>query len=128
MKMKYLGFLLIFLSSSVVFAGDYASLRFVGFSKDGQYMAFEESGEWDVHSGGDYANTYFIDVEKNAYAIPPITYDWSENMDRHTGRYSQNATLVRYISSRCCSDEAVQDRDGEHRPACGCSSDKRSQL
>jgi len=96
MKMKYLGFVLILLSSSVVFAGDYANLRFVGFSKDGQYMAFEESGEWDVHSGGDYANTYFIDVEKNAYAVPPITYDWSENMDRHTGRYSQNATLARY--------------------------------
>jgi predicted secreted protein len=61
---------------SNVFAGDYAGLKFIGFSADGAYMAFEESGQWDG-SGGDYATTYYIDVEDNKYALPPSKFEWS---------------------------------------------------
>lgn len=49
------------------FAGDYANLNFIGFSKDGRYLAFEEYGTADG-SGYPYANVYFVDVAKNAYA------------------------------------------------------------
>ena len=67
--------LLILAASSALFAGDYADLKFIGFSGDGQYMAFEESGEWDG-SGGSYATTYYIDVENNKYALPPTVFEW----------------------------------------------------
>lgn len=60
--------------TSAAFAGDYADLKFIGFSADGSYMAFEESGEWDG-SGGSYATTYYIDVEKNKYAIKPSVFE-----------------------------------------------------
>lgn len=63
-------FILTFVTSSV-FAGDFANLRFIGFSKDGNYLAFEEWGEGDP--GGWYSNTYFIDVANNSYALKPVT-------------------------------------------------------
>jgi predicted secreted protein len=52
------------------FAGDFAELNFIGFSKDGRYLAFEEYGGYDG-SGGDYSSTYYIDTVKNTYALPP---------------------------------------------------------
>jgi predicted secreted protein len=55
-------------------AGEYAKLNFIGFSKDGRYLAFEDSGEWDA-SGQFFSNTYFIDVEKNSYALLPVIID-----------------------------------------------------
>jgi predicted secreted protein len=79
-----------------LFAGDYAELKILGFSADGRYLAFEEAGEWDVHSGGDYATTYFVDVAKNIYAAAPSVYSFSENDERHTGRFSQAAQMRRY--------------------------------
>jgi predicted secreted protein len=54
-----------------VFAGDYANLNFIGFSKDGKYLAFEEYGVTDG-LGVPYSNIYFINVEKNSYAAPPV--------------------------------------------------------
>jgi predicted secreted protein len=68
-------FLLTAALASAALAGDYANFKFIGFSDDGKYLAFEESGEWDG-SGGEYATTYFIDVAKNSYAIKPAVYEW----------------------------------------------------
>lgn len=62
--------LFIFLSANV-FAGDYAHLNFIGFSKDGKYIAFEEYGTQDG-SGFPYSNIYIIDVAKNSYAVAPV--------------------------------------------------------
>ena len=53
-------------------AGDFANLNFIGFSKDGRYLAFEEYGIQDG-SGWAYSNFYFVDVAKNVYAAPSIT-------------------------------------------------------
>lgn len=57
-----------------VFAGEYADLNFIGFSKDGKYLAFEESGRWDP-SDALFSNTYFINVDDNSYALPPVRID-----------------------------------------------------
>ncbi len=54
-----------------IFAGDYATLNFIGFSDDGKYLAFEEYGTQDG-SGFPYSNFYFIDVVKNSYAAPSV--------------------------------------------------------
>lgn len=74
MKLKSLYclvFTVVLLLATNCFAGDYATLNFVGFSKDGRYLAFEEYGTQDG-SGFPYSNFYFIDTEKNAYAAPRI--------------------------------------------------------
>lgn len=53
------------------FAGDYATLNVIGFSKNGRYLAFEEYGSQDG-SGFPYSNICFIDTAKNVYAAPCI--------------------------------------------------------
>lgn len=57
-------------------AGDYADFKFIGFSANGKFLAFEESGEWDG-SGGDYATTYYVNTVKNSYAARPSVFEWS---------------------------------------------------
>lgn len=52
-------------------AGDFTTLNVIGFSRDGRYLAFEEYGIQDG-SGFPYANIYFIDTAKNAYAAPRV--------------------------------------------------------
>ena len=60
--------------SSNALAGDYANLDYIGFSADGRYLAFEESGEWDG-SGGEYATTYYIDTVKNLFSSAPTVFE-----------------------------------------------------
>ena len=62
----------LFLLCSTSIAGDFATLNFIGFSKDGKYLAFEEYGVQDG-SGFPYSHIYFVDVVKNAYAAAPVT-------------------------------------------------------
>jgi predicted secreted protein len=69
-------FLILAVMSSNLLAGDYADLKFIGFSGNGKYLAFEESGEWDG-SGGDYATTYYVETAKNSYAAAPSVFEWS---------------------------------------------------
>jgi len=54
-----------------LFAGDYSNLQFIGFSRDGKYLAFEEYGMGDA-SGYPFASVYFVDVEKNAFVGKPF--------------------------------------------------------
>ena len=54
-----------------LWAGDFSTLNFIGFSKDGKYLAFEEYGTGDA-SGFPYANVYFVDVEKNTFVGKPF--------------------------------------------------------
>ena len=57
--------------SFTAFAGDYASLNFIGFSANGRYLAFEEYGIQDG-SGWAYSSIFFIDTAKNAMASPMV--------------------------------------------------------
>lgn len=63
-------FLVAFLAINT-FAGDFASVKFIGFSNDGRYFAFEEYGMQDA-SGFPYSTIYFVDTVKNAMAAPPV--------------------------------------------------------
>lgn len=64
-------FLVIIFAAGISIAGDFATLNVIGFSPSGRYMAFEEYGTQDG-SGFPYANTFFIDVSKNAFAAAPV--------------------------------------------------------
>jgi len=53
-------------------AGDYSNLQFIGFSRDGKYLAFEEYGTGDA-SGYPFASVYFVDTQKNAFVGKPFS-------------------------------------------------------
>jgi predicted secreted protein len=61
---------LLLLASPHAHAGDWAELNFIGFSKDGRYLAFEEHGTQDG-SGFPYSNYFFIDARDNSFAALP---------------------------------------------------------
>jgi len=86
-KLRTLFFAALFLLSVSVtlLAGDNANFRFIGFSEDGRFLAFEESGEWDG-SGGEYATTYFINVVKNTFAARPSIYEWGSDGEKDSLR------------------------------------------
>lgn len=81
------------------FAGDYATLNVVGFSKDGRYLAFEEYGVQDG-SGFPYSNVYFIDVEKNAFAAPSIAVRINKEMAPETVARKRAVTLAAKVLTR----------------------------
>jgi len=53
-------------------AGTYDDLYFIGFSKDGRYLAFETYGTGDC-SGYGYSVITFVNTEKNDWASNPIS-------------------------------------------------------
>jgi predicted secreted protein len=57
-------------------------LKFIGFSKDGKYPAFEKSGARDG-AGGEYATTYYVGTVKNSFAAAPTVFDWTTRPDIH---------------------------------------------
>ncbi len=63
--------------SSNSFAFTYSSLDFIGFSKDGNYLAFENT-DYGGDGGGGFQATYIIDTAKNLYAIAPIVIEDSD--------------------------------------------------
>ena len=75
---------------------------------------FEQSGEWDVHRSGDYATTYFVDVARNVYAVPPSVFDYSINDDKHTGRFSEAAQMVHYKASVAAGMKRFKNHSGQH--------------
>lgn len=52
-------------------AGDYTNLKFIGFSADGKYLAFEEYATSDS-SGYPFASVYFVNTEKNEFVGKPF--------------------------------------------------------
>ncbi|HEY0461396.1 MAG TPA: DUF2259 domain-containing protein [Pyrinomonadaceae bacterium] len=96
-KIGTLVFAFVFLAffSSNLLAGDNADFKFIGFSEDGKFLAFEESGEWDG-AGGEYATTYFINVEKNTFAAAPAVYEWGSDGEKESLRMPR---LTRYKRS-----------------------------
>jgi predicted secreted protein len=61
----------LFTSVATVWAEDTATLNFLGFSKNGKYLAFQQYGVTDG-KGAAYAMLYFIDVVGNNYQEKPI--------------------------------------------------------
>ncbi|MBX3596407.1 MAG: DUF2259 domain-containing protein [Rhizobiaceae bacterium] len=66
MRHLAIALLLILTGASVAFAGDAATLRILGFSKDGSIFAFEEFGVQDG-SGFPFANRFYIDTNSDKF-------------------------------------------------------------
>lgn len=78
-KFSYLYLLLffVFFVTPSVNAGSYASLNVIGFSKDGKFLSFEESGEYDG-SGTSFRRVFMIDVMKNKWVKKPFYFEGAE--------------------------------------------------
>lgn len=63
--------ILLFVSATSAWAEDTAILKFLGFSKNGKYLAFQQYGVTDG-KGAAYAMLYFVDVADNNYQEKPI--------------------------------------------------------
>jgi len=101
----------VMLAASCVFAGDYADLKFIGFSADGRYLAFEESGSWDG-AGGDYATTYFVNVAKNTYALPPAVFEWEMDSMKESARRPLLARYNRNVAGALAKLKIVRRNTG----------------
>jgi hypothetical protein len=55
----------------ILFAGDEATLDFMGFSEDGAYLMFEQFG-WFDGSGFPYSEIIFVDVVNNSFVGAPV--------------------------------------------------------
>lgn len=111
MKRILIGFIGLFLVTSA-WAGDAAKLNFIGFSKDGRYLAFQQYGFLDG-KGTTFANTYFIDVTENKYAAKPI------ESGSHTYETSLSKSAIQQINLGRATDQIKQlgivaDNRGEH--------------
>jgi predicted secreted protein len=72
--MNLYNLILILLTASISinsFAGDNANLDFIGYSKNGKYVAFEQYGVNDGN-GLHYSEIFIVNVISNIYAIKPI--------------------------------------------------------
>lgn len=85
--------LLICLFSGSSLAGDFATLNFIGFSKDGRYLAFEEYGTQDA-SGYPFSNIYFIDTGKNSMASPRVAVLIEKESAAESNARSRSAALA----------------------------------
>lgn len=77
-RLLIFAFWLTAMMSANALAGDYAELKILGFSQDGNFLAFAEYGAFDS-TGGEYETTYYIDVVKNTFAAAPTVYEWNYN-------------------------------------------------
>jgi len=96
MKIKYwlaVAVLTITFFAANSFAGSYSTLNFIGFSKDGRYLAYEEYAIQDG-SGFPYASIYFIDTAKNAYAAPRVNVVIENEMGTEQSARSRVAILA----------------------------------
>jgi hypothetical protein len=87
-------FLLAAAMSTSSFAFSFDGLDFIGFSRDGKYLAFEDSGDGgDI--GGAYSTTYYIDTAGNRFAAAPSVFVW----DSETSEKSKAIFTARYKKS-----------------------------
>ena len=113
-KISTLIFAFVFLAffSSNLMAGDGADFKFIGFSEDGKYLAFEESGEWDG-AGGEYAATYFINVAKNTFAAAPTVYEWGSDGEKKSLRLPRLNRYKRSVAANLKQFKIVRGKLGK---------------
>jgi predicted secreted protein len=101
-KLQQLVFVIVILAafSFASFAADFANFKFIGFSADGKYLAFEEWNGFNGHRADEYATTYFIDVAKNVYLGKPEYFNWVEGVMKKSLRISLNVLYKKRVNAR----------------------------
>lgn len=104
-SLKYISFalLLMVMTSASALAGDYAHFHFIGFSRAGTYLAFEEYGINDtVEDSSAYSVIYIVDVARNSYATVPFKANGDKSPYDENDQYDADKieTEVRYRNIR----------------------------
>jgi predicted secreted protein len=76
--------------SSTSLAGDYSQLNFIGFSRNGKYLAFEEYGVSFPDETG-YSSIFFVNTLKNDFSAPRISLSVKDSFEKTYG-YSSDST------------------------------------
>ncbi len=66
---------------AAAFGGNYGQLKFIGFSSDGRYLAYEETGTESLLMHD--VTTYYIDTAKNSLASPYTIVNGVEGRSGH---------------------------------------------
>ena len=90
--------MLILAFSSVSFGGNYARIKFICFSRDGKYLAYEETGTESVLMHD--MTTYYIDTAKNAIASPYTILEGVEGRDGHPDFRHGEVVYKRRVSAK----------------------------
>jgi predicted secreted protein len=100
LKLPVWAILILAAFSSVTFAADFADFKFIGFSADGKYLAFEESSGFNSHRDDDYATTYFVNVARNVYVGEPEFFNWVEGVMKKSLRTPLNERYKKRVAAR----------------------------
>lgn len=77
--------LVLFLTPSLILAGDASQYDLIGFSADGKYVAFERYGVYDG-SAFPYCEIFIVDVAKNDYPVQPLRHVIEDSPTEHDAR------------------------------------------
>jgi predicted secreted protein len=102
--------LVVFHPDNRLYASDAAQLNFIGFSENGEYLAFEQYGIQDG-SGFAYTEIIMVNVPKNSYACPTITCIGDE--EHMTLAITRDSVLTK-ARSKLKMLSIVQGNTGEH--------------
>ena len=106
LKTLLLSAIVCLLFAAFVQAGDYAKLNFIGFSKNGKYLAFEEYGVQDG-SGFPYSAFYLVNVETNSYAAGPF----GSRIQNETATQQQVRTSARLRAAASMKKFGILERN-----------------
>jgi len=96
--------------NNALYAGDAAELNFIGFSNNGNYLAFEQYGIQDG-SGFAYSEIILIDVPDNSFAYSAIT---SRAEDEHITLESARDYTMMSALSKLDALSIVTGNTGDH--------------
>lgn len=84
-RFVFSGLLAVFMATTSL-AGDFAQLKFIGFSTDGKYLVFTESGGGGEAEQYEYERTYFVETAKNTFAAAPAIFQFDDSMSAKSKR------------------------------------------
>lgn len=90
-------------------AGDAASLNFIGFSEQGKYLAFQQYGI-TAGQGAAFSEFFIVDVPNNRYSIRPII---TEKMDADTTTAARKENLTE-AEARIEEYQIIEGNYGDH--------------
>ncbi|AUI67625.1 DUF2259 domain-containing protein [Beggiatoa leptomitoformis] len=96
-----------------LWAGDAATLHFLGFSKDGKYLAFEQYGVTDGN-GAAYSSIYPVDVAKNDYVAKPFVQEGQPDATDPAALSQLRADNLAKAKAKLKELSITEDNQGTH--------------
>ena len=95
---SFVSAILVLAFSSAAFGEYYAHIKFIGFSLDGRYLAYEETGTESVLMHD--MTTYYVDTAKNSFARPYTILLGVEGRNGHPDFRHGEVTYKRSVAAK----------------------------